>query len=218
MKLFVHAIIDESYVNGPGCRLTIWTQGCTKACKGCFNPETWKFSGGTAWEPGELADYIRSRAPYGLTLTGGDPLEQPEAIYELLVALHDPDGALAILPGGIICFTGYTLVEVNQIEAARKCLEGIDLLIDGRYIEDDKQTDALAGSANQQFHFLNKPGRGRARIAEDEIKTDQSVEVHSFVDNPQLMQITGFPTIARQWLAAHGLRVVEQGNSLPDPQ
>ena len=86
IPLSISSILSQSEVNGPGERLVVWTQGCSKACPGCFNPETWKFSRKNLWESTELAEKVFSSSPDGLTLTGGDPLEQPEALLEFLAA------------------------------------------------------------------------------------------------------------------------------------
>lgn len=208
-KLSVHAVLSQSEVNGPGERLVIWTQGCTKACPGCFNPETWKFSSTWLETGAELAAQVVSSSPEGLTLTGGDPLEQPEALLDFLQELHghqSPEKLRAdFLPRGIICFTGYLLEELSG--AALECVQYFDLLIDGRFIEKLRYTSGLAGSSNQRFHFSSIPGRGESRLSRDEIIIDQAVEVHVDDTDPSIIRITGFPLIDRAWLKKHGLTV-----------
>ena len=211
-KLRLHAIIERSKVNGPGERLTIWTQGCAKACKGCFNPETWAFESGELWEPTSLAARVRELDPQGLTLTGGDPLEQPEALAEFLAALHEPDGSLLILPLGILCFTGYTVEEIEVLEglygeAARRCVDMIDVLIDGRFVEAQRVDHVLAGSSNQRFHWLCRENRGEARIPRQTILTDQEVELHAGAEIG-VLEVTGFPNVDRRDLSRLGIRVL----------
>jgi anaerobic ribonucleoside-triphosphate reductase activating protein len=202
-------MLKESGVNGPGERLVIWTQGCGKACPGCFNPETWKFSSKWMENCQTLAEHVISSNPEGLTLTGGDPLEQPEALLSFLKALHrdgSPESLAAdFLPKGIICFTGYVLEELTG--AALECVEYFDLLIDGRYVEQLRYTSGLAGSSNQRFHFSSHPGRGEARLDKEAILIDQAIEIHVDDIDSSIIRVTGFPTIDRAFLKKHGLSV-----------
>lgn len=218
--LDVMAVIEESQVNGPGSRVVIWTQGCGKGCKGCFNPESWKYTHKSLHDPEELAHNVQTLNPWGLTLSGGDPLEQPVALRVFLNTLHDSEGFLEQLPGGIILFTGYTREEVfEQIElpapltteeertALRDCWNLCDLVIDGKFVESLKYSNALAGSTNQRFWFSSKPGRGRDRVDESAVMSDQAVEIHS-PDAAGLVRITGFPDINHKYLRSLGLRVI----------
>ena len=200
-------MIEQSGVNGPGNRLVIWTQGCGKGCSGCFNPETWKFESGELWSAYDLANHLRQINPEGLTLTGGDPLEQASGVLSFLEELHRDDPLLEkILPRGILMFTGYRMEELLELTHARQCLQYLDVLIDGRFMESLRYTSGLAGSSNQEFHFSNSPGRGRARIAESEVKTDQGVEVHIRPDGD--LEVTGFPAINRRLLSKLGLKII----------
>jgi anaerobic ribonucleoside-triphosphate reductase activating protein len=206
LKLNLHAVLGGTTVNGPGSRTAVWTQGCRKGCKGCFNPETWGERERDLMDPAALAERVLAMGDEGLTLTGGDPLEQPEALLAFLKALHDGEGKLRGFPRGVICFTGYTRAEVEAIPEAAACLPYIDLLIDGRYVESLRYTSGLAGSSNQNFNFNPAPGRGRALIPEGEVRTDQGVEVFGGEDNT--VEVTGFPVIDRKWLGKLGLKVL----------
>lgn len=207
VRLNIHAIITGSRVNGPGDRVVVWTQGCGKGCKGCFNVETWDTGHRSLYHPEHAAALVLQSGMDGLTLTGGDPLEQPEAILLFLKALHDGSGNLIGFPRGIICFTGYTMDEVNAIPPAAACLPYIDLLIDGRFVESLRHTSGIAGSSNQNFNFSTRAGRGRDIIPEDEVKTDQGVEVFGGEDGT--VEVTGFPAIDRKRLGMLGLKVVK---------
>ena len=85
-NLKIHSILSESKVNGPGSRIVIWTQGCSKACKGCFNPETWTNEGGLNASVYETYQLIKTLLTHntGITITGGDPMEQSESLFYLL--------------------------------------------------------------------------------------------------------------------------------------
>lgn len=204
----IHSILSESKVNGPGSRIVVWTQGCSKACKGCFNPETWNPNLGKEYKISELYKLIVELLPYnsGITFTGGDPLEQPEPLYYLLKLLNDYH--LDKLPHGIIIYSGYTLQEIlnHPNPVLEHCLPLIDLLIDGRFEEDCKNNNVLAGSSNQNFHYNCTINRGEYRIPEDQVIIDQEVEIHDGPDN--LIQITGFPNVDRKFFKDKGLDLV----------
>lgn len=77
-------IIDESIVDGPGIRMTIFFQGCTHNCYKCHNPETHSFTGGKEYDL-EYVDKKLADSPYldGVTFSGGDPLDNPESALEI---------------------------------------------------------------------------------------------------------------------------------------
>ncbi len=150
-RLAVHAIEWSSVANGPGVRAVVWTQGCTLACRGCFNPRTH-----AAIVPGRavdaLADELAQRAQDGVTLTGGEPFQQWEAVAALLSAVRARRPGLSVL-----VFTGYSLPELQRAHAdVADVLQVIDVLVAGRYV-DRRQQDAvpLLGSANQTVHLLS---------------------------------------------------------------
>lgn len=204
VKFNLGGYVDSSSVNGPGNRCVVWIAGCRRGCSGCFNPELWSFHPRTLISPEELAARVLESGANGLTVSGGDPMDSPLATFRFLKALHDSDGNLdSRLPGGIILFTGMVIEELDGVQ--RQCLNYIDLLIDGRFEENKRVGHVLAGSSNQRFHFLDKPGRGRDKIDPAEVQIDQAVEVHLGED---AVEVTGFPAINRRWLKEHGLRVI----------
>jgi anaerobic ribonucleoside-triphosphate reductase activating protein len=128
----------------------------------------------------------------GVTITGGDPLEQPEELLELLKLLYSLD-----LRKGIILFTGYTIDEINNLGGVvKECLGYIDLLIDGRFEDTNKISSSLKGSGNQQFFYFS------SKIKEDEVLFDQEVELHLRDD---ILLATGFPQIDRDFLLELGV-------------
>ena len=183
-----------SKVNGPGLRFVLWTQGCSKGCKNCFNPETWSFEKYKSLTPLEIFELIKNSNVSGVTITGGDPLEQPEELLELLVLLEGLN-----LSNGIILFTGYTIDEINKDFLLRKSLNYIDVLIDGRFEKDQRISSSLRGSENQNIIYFS------SKIKEEELNIDQEVEV-GILDNE--MYVTGFPSISRKILKSLGVRVV----------
>jgi anaerobic ribonucleoside-triphosphate reductase activating protein len=181
MLINLHSTIKSSRVNGPGDRFVIWTQGCRKMCKNCYNPETWSHYRNNLIDIDLLVEEIKNSSISGVTISGGDPFEQPEELFYLLGKIKQLD-----LSDGVIVFSGYTIDEIRVREELRKSLDYIDVLIDGLYIEEKRITNGLAGSSNQEFHFLSD------KISRDSINIDQEVEIHSLGD---LIQITGFPLI-----------------------
>lgn len=190
----IHSYVPCSKANGPGNRFVIWTQGCTKQCKGCFNPETWNNKLNLYFEPNEIFNIIKNCQIDGVTLTGGDPLEQPKEILELVKLLHSLD-----LPKGIILFTGYKLEEINSLgNETKECLNYIDLLIDGKFEENNKINNSLRGSDNQNFHFLSD------KLENEEIEIDQIIEIGI---NNFNTYITGFPILNKYNLKQYGINI-----------
>ena len=181
MLINLHSTIKSSRVNGPGDRFVIWTQGCRKGCKNCYNPETWSHYRNNLIDIDLLVEEIKNSSTTGVTISGGDPFEQPEELFYLLTKIKQLD-----LSDGVIVFSGYTIDEIRVREELRKSLDYIDVLIDGLYIDEKRITNGLAGSSNQEFYFLTD------KISRDSLQIDQEVEIHSL---GELIQITGFPLI-----------------------
>ena len=191
MVINIHSLIKNSRVNGPGDRFVIWTQGCRKGCKNCYNPETWSHYKNNLITIEEIIEEIKISSATGVTISGGDPLEQPMEIFSLLEKI-----SLLDLKDGVIVFTGYTLEEIKKDCQLEKCLKYIDVLIDGRYIDEKRISSGLAGSSNQEFHFLTD------KISRDNILIDQEVEIHLLGD---LIQLTGFPLIDKNNMKLKGI-------------
>ena len=138
----VHAIEPRSRANGPGARFVVWLQGCTLGCPGCFNPGT-HAGGGREVDVAtlELGDVE------GLSLSGGEPMQQPEAARALL--------DLARARGlSTVMFSGYTQDEIRALPGGPDVLARLDVLIDGRYVAGERLATGLRGSANQRIHLL----------------------------------------------------------------
>ena len=191
MVINIHSIIKNSRVNGPGDRFVIWTQGCRKMCKNCYNPETWSHYKNNLVDIDSLVEEIKNSSVSGVTISGGDPFEQPEELFYLLREIKQLD-----LSDGVIVFSGYTMREIRGDSKLEKCLDYIDVLIDGLYIEEKRITNGLAGSSNQQFHYLSD------KISSDSIEIDQEVEIHLL---GELIQITGFPLIDKVNMKSKGI-------------
>ena len=142
----VHATETRSRANGPGARFVIWLQGCTLGCPGCFNPSTHAL-GGDVRDPDELIRAAQAAGVEGITLSGGEPLQQPEAALALLC------GARAAGLSTLV-FSGYTIDEIRAQPLGPRVLDELDVLIDGRYEAPARLATGLRGSANQRIHCL----------------------------------------------------------------
>jgi len=180
-----------SKVNGPGNRFVLWTQGCSKGCKNCFNPETWSYSIYKELSPRQIFELIKNFEVDGVTISGGDPLEQEDELLELLFLLKEIK-----LPKGIILFTGFSRNEIRENPIRESCLRYIDVLIDGRYEKNLKVDFSLRGSSNQEFYFFSN------KISSTELVFDQEIEISSLEGD---IMMTGFPNISRKILKDLGV-------------
>jgi anaerobic ribonucleoside-triphosphate reductase activating protein len=151
-RVQLHAVEPRSRANGPGARFVVWFQGCTLGCPGCFNPAT-HAGGGRSVDVDELAqqlaDTARDHRIEGLTLSGGEPLQQPDAARALLDAAR----ALGL---STLAFSGYTIDEIRALPGGPAVLARLDVLIDGRYVAADRLATGLRGSANQRIQLLTQ--------------------------------------------------------------
>ena len=151
MKIRLAATLQpDSIVDGAGIRTVIWTQGCSHNCKECHNPETHDFNGGYEFDVEDIKRKIDELiAQDGITLSGGDPMFQPEACNE--IAIYAKSKGL-----NVWCYTGFTyekLLELAQDKPIYKeFLSNIDVLIDGPFILSKKSLDCtFRGSTNQRI-------------------------------------------------------------------
>ena len=144
----------HSSVNGPGVRYVLFMQGCSHHCPGCQNPETHDISKGVEMEVEEIvSDILATRYLDGLTLSGGDPLFQPEASFE--IAKRVKEAGLDIW-----LYTGWTFEQIMDGKAGQKAkevLSFIDVLVDGPYVESLRSEDVIwRGSTNQHLVDVKK--------------------------------------------------------------
>jgi anaerobic ribonucleoside-triphosphate reductase activating protein len=156
--LRVHRFLPHSRANGPGARAVLWVQGCSLGCPGCYNPRTHSVSGGEAVAVAELLARLVALGDEveGLTVSGGEPLQQRPALLELLRGVRR-ETALSVL-----VFTGFRWEEVQRMPEADELLARIDVLIAGRYEAERHLARGLLGSANKTVHLLT----GRYTLAD----------------------------------------------------
>lgn len=144
----LHAYEARSRANGPGARFVVWFQGCTLGCAGCFNPATHAGEAGREIDVATIVDAMRATDGIeGLSLSGGEPLQQPEAARALLDAAR----ALGL---STLAFSGYTIDEIRALPGGPAVLDRLDVLIDGRYLPAERLASGLRGSANQRIQLL----------------------------------------------------------------
>ncbi|MDR3323432.1 MAG: radical SAM protein [Zoogloeaceae bacterium] len=148
-------------VLGYGRRVGLWVQGCGIRCKGCVSQDTWAAEGGSAVSVAEVLDWCKTKAASGLdgvTLSGGEPFEQPQALAALLdgLARWRQEAGLTF---DVLCYSGYPLKTLRARHAA--LLEKLDALIPEPYADALPQGGAWRGSANQSLIPLSPLGQAR---------------------------------------------------------
>lgn len=167
MKISLSGITGDSIVDGPGIRLTIFTQGCPHHCPGCHNPQTHDPSGGS-W--GDTDDIIAAIAENplldGITLSGGDPFMQPKECTELAKGAHK-------YGLNVWTYTGYTWEALFAENDPNKItlLKESDVLIDGPFLLAERSLELkFKGSRNQRIIDVKKSlEAGKIILWEDNI-------------------------------------------------
>ncbi len=154
-KLNLSGLVKESIVDGPGIRMTVFTQGCPHHCKGCHNPETWAFEPKHSGDVDKIID-LAKKDPLlqGLTFSGGEPFCQAEALAELAIKCHE-NGL------NVMCYTGYVFEDLvagfSENPHWKALLENCDYLVDGPFIIEEKSLMLLfRGSKNQRYIDVQK--------------------------------------------------------------
>lgn len=160
MQIRISGLARESVVDGPGVRFAVFVQGCGRDCPGCHNPATHDPAGGALVDSALLAeDILRTPHLDGVTLTGGEPFEQPAAAAALLAPLR----AAGL---NVIGYSGFTWEELCARADARPLLELLDVLVDGPYRANERSPELpFRGSRNQRVIAVAK-SRASGRVCE----------------------------------------------------
>ena len=144
----IHKITYPDVNNGLGCRVTLWVSGCIHHCKGCQNKETWSFESGREFTDDDKREIFKVLSlPYikGITFSGGDPLCSYDDILSLAKEIKEK-----FPKKDIWLYTGYTFEYIN--ENLKEILNYIDILVDGKFIEELKDVSLpFRGSSNQRI-------------------------------------------------------------------
>ena len=153
MNIRIAGTVNDSIVDGPGYRYTIFAQGCPHHCPGCHNPQSHDFEGGRVTDTDTILRQVRENPLLdGITLSGGEPFCQPEACRALAEAARD-------LGLSVWCYTGFTWEKLMQeADPARLALlEAVDVLVDGPFILAQKSLELkFCGSRNQRLIDVKK--------------------------------------------------------------
>ncbi|MBP1573297.1 MAG: anaerobic ribonucleoside-triphosphate reductase activating protein [Oscillospiraceae bacterium] len=149
MKIRIAGTANDSIVDGPGLRFTVFTQGCPHRCEGCHNPHTHDFNGGNETDTKDIIDkFLQNPLIDGITLSGGEPFCQAKACAELAreAKKHNLD---------VIAYTGfdfeYLLAKADDNNGYLELLQTVDYLIDGRFDINQRSLELrFKGSRNQR--------------------------------------------------------------------
>ncbi|MCA9657490.1 MAG: radical SAM protein [Myxococcales bacterium] len=179
---------------GPGRRFALWVQGCALRCPGCCNPELFEGAGGEILTVARLADELRAAARAhdldGLTIVGGEPLEQLPGV----TALAEAARAAAL---GVIVFTGYTWGEAATLPGFERLYAALDTLVSGRFDARRREPDVggrrFIGSTNQRLHHRS------ARYADPDLWAGPAaLELRIAADGT--IALSGDPALSRRVL------------------
>ena len=163
MELRVFGTANDSIVDGPGLRFSLFVQGCIHNCKGCHNPESHKLDGGTLQDTDEIFKQIQKNPLLdGVTFSGGEPFLQAKALSELAKKIKDAGLNLYV-------YTGFTFEELLSGANAENCwgelLKYTDFLVDGKFEEDKKHYTLLfKGSENQRIIDVQSSMNGKIKV------------------------------------------------------
>ena len=149
MKIRILNILEQTMADGPGFRTAIYCAGCRHHCPGCHNPQSWDFAAGYDVTVDELMAVIKADEMSDVTFSGGDPFYQAEAFTELARRIKTETSKT------IWCWTGFTLEEIQADPALAQMLPWLDVLVDGPFILEQRDTSLLfRGSPNQRIIWL----------------------------------------------------------------
>lgn len=199
MTIRIHSRLEQSRVNGPGSRAVIWLQGCSLNCPGCWNPLSHSIEAGIAVEIASVVEWVTDlqsiRLIDGLTISGGEPMEQAGALLALLQALR-----LRVPELSIGVFSGYTETELargaflsrdahppsHQADLWRAIRHHLDFAALGRFNGHRPSNQPLVSSQNQALLLLS------SRYSASDFSP---LSVEFTIDSQGITQITGFPIL-----------------------
>lgn len=169
---------------GPGKRLGIWFQGCSLKCPGCISADTWS----KAKQFIEIEAFVESLDEWimqadGITISGGEPFDQPQALLTLVRVLKQKTAA------DILVYTGYSMSQIIDYVAA--AAPNIDVLISEPFQYQMAQTLSLRGSDNQIMHLMTPLGEARFKAYNGIRKPEKTLDI--MFDDDGLVWMAGIP-------------------------
>ena len=189
-KFYLYHRASNVRVLGPGLRYAIWTQGCKHNCKNCIAPDSHPLDKNGYWISvediyQEIEKEFTEKNIRGITISGGEPFLQMVPLKNLIKKIKENTNL------DIICFTGFLYEELlkKNDETIKYILNNIDILIDGKYIEEKNENNYLRGSSNQNIIFLSD----RYKAYEKDMKNLKNRNVEYTWKNEREMFIIGIP-------------------------
>ena len=141
--------LPNSIVDGVGIRQVFFLAGCPHHCKGCQNPQSWDLGGGEEILPVDVCQKALA-SPHDVTFSGGEPFIQDRELLGVVATLKD-------MGKNIWVYTGFTWEVLIEDIWASKILANIDVLVDGRFEENERNPNLrFRGSANQRIIDVQK--------------------------------------------------------------
>ncbi|MFZ6679602.1 4Fe-4S single cluster domain-containing protein [Undibacterium sp. Tian12W] len=192
MKIAINKAHFPVTVLGPGRRIGIWVQGCSIGCKGCVSQDTWARDGSKEMTVAGLLSWCRevSAGQFdGITISGGEPFEQPKALHALLDGLHHWRNSSGV-DFDILCYSGHPLATLQKKHAG--LLQKLDALIPEPFIASKPLTQAWRGSANQPLVLLSDRARARMQTYVDAPIDEQDKRIQTMIDGQRVWYV-GIP-------------------------
>ena len=192
MKIAVNKAHFPVTVLGPGRRLGLWLQGCSIGCKGCVSQDTWSADPGRNMDVAQLLAWCRETtggAFDGVTISGGEPCDQPLALAELLDGLAQWRSS-AGLDFDILCYSGHALATLKKKHA--RLLSRLDALIPEPFVQARPLTQPWRGSSNQPLVPLSQRGHQRYAQHVDALAQPQDKRMQTMVEADRVW-VVGIP-------------------------
>jgi anaerobic ribonucleoside-triphosphate reductase activating protein len=202
MKIALNRLHYPITTLGYGQRVGLWVQGCSIRCPGCVSKDTWERHNGNEISVEQILETCRlwfTRCD-GITISGGEPFDQPDALFALLTRIR------SVISGDVIVFSGYRFAVLEKRHELANGL--IDVLITEPYSPSAGQTLVLRGSDNQQIHLLTHLARERypADINKQLWEADRKLDV--VVDGSDVWMV-GIPE--PEWSIEFHDKLIEKG-------
>lgn len=183
--LSIGQIESSCTIYGPNSRTVVWVQGCSLGCKGCWNKDLWTKFGGELVSVDSIIEMAILQGDEGLTILGGEPLQQPHAVLELIKRARAKDL-------GVFLYTGYELEELEG--ASLECFEQSDIVVSGRYVDELRDTNLRwRGSSNQKVTFPTSRYEDYNFIEDNEVQVtlneDGTLSILGYPDKELLDQL-----------------------------
>ncbi len=148
-KICIMEVVEQTMADGPGLRTSIYCAGCHHHCPGCHNPQSWDMASGHWVSVEELLEIIKADEFSNVSFSGGDPFYQVEAFTALARRIKEETHKT------IWCWTGFTIEEIRASEKLSQLLPYLDVLVDGPFLLEQRDTQLLfRGSPNQRIIHL----------------------------------------------------------------